>query len=38
MKMRQLGRSGLMVSELGFGCMGMSFGYGADLAEPRRTD
>ena len=28
MKTRTLGRSGLTVSELGFGCMGMSFGYG----------
>ncbi len=28
MKTRQLGRSGLTVSELGFGCMGLSFGYG----------
>jgi aryl-alcohol dehydrogenase-like predicted oxidoreductase len=28
MKTRQLGRSGLTVSELGFGCMGTSFGYG----------
>lgn len=29
MKTRQLGRSGLTVSELGLGCMGLSFGYGA---------
>ena len=28
MKSRQLGRSGLAVSELGFGCMGLSYGYG----------
>jgi len=28
MQTRQLGKSGLAVSELGFGCMGLSFGYG----------
>jgi aryl-alcohol dehydrogenase-like predicted oxidoreductase len=35
MEKRNLGRSGLEVSELGLGCMGMSFGYGpaADKQE-----
>ena len=28
MHKRRLGKSGLEVSALGFGCMGISFGYG----------
>ena len=28
MRMRTLGNSGLTVSEIGFGCMGLTFGYG----------
>lgn len=31
MQHRQLGTSGLVVSALGFGCMGLSFGYGPGL-------
>jgi aryl-alcohol dehydrogenase-like predicted oxidoreductase len=33
MKTRQLGNSGLLVSELGFGCMGLSHGYGPATNE-----
>ncbi|MBL4674698.1 MAG: aldo/keto reductase [Mucilaginibacter sp.] len=33
MKKRQLGTSGLIVSELGFGCMGLSHGYGPATNE-----
>ncbi|AXB79474.1 aldo/keto reductase [Novosphingobium sp. P6W] len=31
MKTRELGRSGLEVSEIGLGCMGLSFGYGPPI-------
>ena len=34
MKTRILGTSGLEVSDLGFGCMGLSFGYGAATDTP----
>jgi aryl-alcohol dehydrogenase-like predicted oxidoreductase len=33
MKKRKLGRSNLEVSSLGFGCMGLSFGYGPALEK-----
>jgi aryl-alcohol dehydrogenase-like predicted oxidoreductase len=31
MQERELGRSGLRVSAIGLGCMGLSFGYGPAL-------
>ncbi|MDQ0322626.1 aryl-alcohol dehydrogenase-like predicted oxidoreductase [Pararhizobium capsulatum DSM 1112] len=34
MKKRMLGKSGLEVSALGFGCMGLNFGYGTALGTP----
>jgi len=34
-KKRKLGRSNLEVSGLGFGCMGLSFGYGPGLEKPK---
>ena len=38
LKTRELGRQGLEVSELGLGCMGMSWAYGApDEAESLAT-
>ena len=33
MKTRVLGRSGLEVSAIGFGCMGLNFGYGTGLTK-----
>ena len=33
MKKRKLGKSGLEVSELGFGCMGLSFGFGPAMEK-----
>ena len=33
MQKRELGQSGLIVSSLGYGCMGLNFGYGTALAR-----
>ena len=33
MQTRELGRSGLQVSAIGFGCMGISFGYASKLSK-----
>ena len=33
MQKRKLGNSGLEVSALGFGCMGLNFGYGRAVAR-----
>ncbi len=35
MKKRALGKSGLEVSEIGFVCMGLSFGYGPAMDKPQ---
>ncbi|WP_027712330.1 aldo/keto reductase [Dickeya chrysanthemi] len=37
MKMRKLGRQGLVVSAMGLGCMGMNHGYGQTVAREEMT-
>jgi aryl-alcohol dehydrogenase-like predicted oxidoreductase len=34
MQTRELGKSGLRVSAIGFGCMGLNFAYGDRLEKP----
>jgi aryl-alcohol dehydrogenase-like predicted oxidoreductase len=36
MDKRELGRSGLTVSAIGYGCMGLNFGYGYGATARRR--
>ena len=38
MQKRQLGKSGLEVSSLGLGCMGLSFGYGPAVDKQQGID
>jgi hypothetical protein len=38
MKKRKLGNGGLEVSELGLGCMGLSFGYGPATDKKSAVD
>ena len=33
MQIKKLGNQGLKVSELGLGCMGLSYGYGSDISK-----